>query len=261
MQPPRQQCLTRSPLTLLYHLSRQQAPPPFLLPLTLTRLASHASQGRANKAAQGPGKRLGAKRAASELVVPGNIIFRQRGTHWFPGENCGMGRDHTIFAKEKGYVTFYRDPERHKERKYIGVVFERGMRLPVPRDQPRRRRLGLVGRVREMSTSTVPPAGTTAETGGAIGLVEVQGTRTPRQADKKARARVPEEQLMKLRPGYQYRESNWSIGRAAERAGVKVRVYKRGDRFLAWRKREEAKKRSAEKRSLGSRKKKKGGPK
>lgn len=57
-----------------------------------TRNASHAAQGRANKAKQGPGKRLGAKKTGGEYVIPGNILFKQRGTHWFPGENCFMVR-------------------------------------------------------------------------------------------------------------------------------------------------------------------------
>ena len=56
------------------------------------RNASHQAQGRANKAADGPGKRLGAKKTGGEYVVPGNIIFRQRGTLWFPGDNCSMVR-------------------------------------------------------------------------------------------------------------------------------------------------------------------------
>lgn len=54
------------------------------------RNASHAAQGRANKAKQGPGKRLGAKKSGGEYVVPGNILFKQRGTLWFPGDGCFM---------------------------------------------------------------------------------------------------------------------------------------------------------------------------
>jgi len=54
------------------------------------RNASHQAQGRANKAADGPGKRLGAKKTGGEYVIPGNILFKQRGTKWFPGDNCFM---------------------------------------------------------------------------------------------------------------------------------------------------------------------------
>ncbi|MCF6326151.1 MAG: 50S ribosomal protein L27 [Devosiaceae bacterium] len=52
------------------------------------------------------GRRLGVKKFGGEIVVPGNIIIRQRGTKWHPGENVGIGRDHTIFALVDGNVTF-----------------------------------------------------------------------------------------------------------------------------------------------------------
>lgn len=251
-------CLRSSRLALSSHTcpSFQRLP---LLPLSLSRPATHRSEGRANQARKGPGKRLGAKKAASELVVPGNIIFRQRGTLWYPGENCDMGRDRTIFAKEKGYVCFYKDPELHPTRKYIGVVFKRGMKLPTPRNKPRIRRLGLVGREREIGTlATATPPGVTSGEGDegleVGGMTEQDGT--PRQQDKRTREKVPELKKMELRPGYQYRDSNWHIGRAAERAQVKVREYRRGDRFLAWRKLNARKAKNAERRSLSSRKKK-----
>lgn len=51
-------------------------------------------------------KRLGVKRYGGEHVVPGNIICRQRGTQWHPGDNVGMGTDHTIFAVQEGKVKF-----------------------------------------------------------------------------------------------------------------------------------------------------------
>ena len=51
-------------------------------------------------------KRLGVKKFGSEFVKAGNIIIRQRGTPVKAGENVGCGRDHTLFAKSDGYVTF-----------------------------------------------------------------------------------------------------------------------------------------------------------
>ncbi len=51
-------------------------------------------------------KRLGVKKFGGEYVIPGNIIVRQRGTKFHPGENVGMGRDYTIFATIPGYVVF-----------------------------------------------------------------------------------------------------------------------------------------------------------
>jgi large subunit ribosomal protein L27 len=53
-------------------------------------------------------KRLGVKRFGGEYVIPGNIIVRQRGTKFHPGENVGMGKDYTIFATIEGYVVFER---------------------------------------------------------------------------------------------------------------------------------------------------------
>jgi len=52
------------------------------------------------------GRRLGIKKYGGELVIPGNIIARQRGTKWHPGDNVGIGRDHTLFALSEGRVNF-----------------------------------------------------------------------------------------------------------------------------------------------------------
>ena len=52
------------------------------------------------------GRRLGVKRYGGENVVPGNIIVRQRGTKFHPGDNVGIGRDHTLFALIQGHVEF-----------------------------------------------------------------------------------------------------------------------------------------------------------
>lgn len=52
------------------------------------------------------GRRLGVKKYGGEKVIPGNIIVRQRGTKFHPGENVGMGRDHTLFALSEGRVSF-----------------------------------------------------------------------------------------------------------------------------------------------------------
>ena len=54
------------------------------------------------------GKRLGVKKFGGENVRCGNIIIRQRGTKWHPGEGVGLGRDYTIFAMHDGNVKFYK---------------------------------------------------------------------------------------------------------------------------------------------------------
>jgi len=65
-------------------------------------------------------KRLGVKRYGGETVLAGNILVRQRGTHFHPGANVGCGRDHTLFAKADGVVQFIqRGP---KKRKYVDIV-------------------------------------------------------------------------------------------------------------------------------------------
>ena len=51
-------------------------------------------------------RRLGVKKYGGEVVIPGNIIVRQRGTKIFPGENVGMGKDHSIFSVVEGKVVF-----------------------------------------------------------------------------------------------------------------------------------------------------------
>ena len=67
-------------------------------------------------------KRLGVKKFGGEYVIPGNIIVRQRGTKFHPGQNVGLGRDFTIFATTEGFVRF---EEKQGGRKYINVYPER----------------------------------------------------------------------------------------------------------------------------------------
>lgn len=68
--------------------------------------------------------------------------------------------------------------------------------------------------------------------------------------------RGEEGRVLTLRPGYMYREANWEIGRAAERAKVKVKLFKPRDRFTAWRKTVIRKAKNAERRGLGRKVKK-----
>ena len=65
-------------------------------------------------------KRLGVKRYGGELVDPGNIIVRQRGTRFHAGTNVGCGHDHTLFAKAAGKVMFRQKGP--KNRTYVEVV-------------------------------------------------------------------------------------------------------------------------------------------
>ena len=61
------------------------------------------------------GKRLGVKKFGSEAVRAGNILVRQRGTTFHPGENVGLGRDYTLFALSDGFVKFERFGKRRKK--------------------------------------------------------------------------------------------------------------------------------------------------
>ena len=165
--------------------------------------------------------------------MPGCIIFRQKGTAWFPGENCAMGRDHTIYATERGYVRYYLDPELHPDRKYIGIALEKDGVLPRPRNAPSKRRLNkvLAPRLPDRITegSEMVTAGEPSATAGAV----------------PGESAVPQ-----LRPGYMYREGNWQIGRAAEKAGVTVKPFDRKNRWLAWRRRHAKFEHAAKMRSL-----------
>ncbi|MBE7636357.1 50S ribosomal protein L27 [Sneathiella sp. P13V-1] len=69
-------------------------------------MAHKKAGGSSRNGRDSAGRRLGIKKYGGEAVIPGNIILRQRGTKWHPGDNVGMGKDHTIFAVTEGKVKF-----------------------------------------------------------------------------------------------------------------------------------------------------------
>ncbi len=69
-------------------------------------MAQKKAGGSSKNGRDSESKRLGVKRYGGEHVIPGNIIVRQRGTKWHPGDGVGIGVDHTIFAKVPGQVEF-----------------------------------------------------------------------------------------------------------------------------------------------------------
>ena len=81
-------------------------------------MAHKKAGGSSRNGRDSQSKRLGVKKFGSETVRAGNIIVRQRGTKWYPGDNVGLGRDHTIFALTDGRVCF-RDGK--LGRKYVHV--------------------------------------------------------------------------------------------------------------------------------------------
>lgn len=69
-------------------------------------MAHKKAGGSTNNGRDSISKRLGVKLFGGQLIKAGNIIVRQRGTRFHPGENVGCGRDHTLFAKTDGIVKF-----------------------------------------------------------------------------------------------------------------------------------------------------------
>jgi large subunit ribosomal protein L27 len=68
-------------------------------------------------------QRLGCKAFGGQFVTGGSIIYRQRGTKFWPGENAGLGSDHTIYARVSGIVRFHE----RRGRRYISII---------PQEQP-----------------------------------------------------------------------------------------------------------------------------
>jgi large subunit ribosomal protein L27 len=82
-------------------------------------MAHKKAGGSSRNGRDSAGRRLGVKLFGGQSAIPGNIICRQRGTTWFPGEGVGMGTDHTIFATVEGAVTFKKGL---KGRTFISVL-------------------------------------------------------------------------------------------------------------------------------------------
>ena len=81
-------------------------------------MAHKKGQGSTQNNRHSAGRRLGVKKFGGEFVKAGNIIIRQRGTKYHPGNNVGMGKDHTIYALIDGYVKF---EIKDKKRKKVSV--------------------------------------------------------------------------------------------------------------------------------------------
>ncbi|NPD15826.1 50S ribosomal protein L27 [Xinfangfangia sp. D13-10-4-6] len=82
-------------------------------------MATKKAGGSSRNGRDSAGRRLGVKLYGGQAVIPGNIIVRQRGTTFFPGEGVGMGRDHTIYAVTEGAVKFRKGL---KGRTFISVL-------------------------------------------------------------------------------------------------------------------------------------------
>lgn len=85
-------------------------------------MAKTKATGAAKRTVDPNPKYLGVKKFGGEFVKAGNIILRQRGTKFHPGENVGMGKDHTIFAKKDGTVEFQRMTGYKRTQKKVHVL-------------------------------------------------------------------------------------------------------------------------------------------
>ena len=82
-------------------------------------MAHKKAGGSSRNGRDSAGQRLGLKLFGGEQVVAGNILARQRGTKWHPGQNVGIGKDHTLFAEIDGRVEFR---TKAKGRTYVSIV-------------------------------------------------------------------------------------------------------------------------------------------
>lgn len=82
-------------------------------------MAHKKGVGSSKNGRESESKRLGVKIFGGQVAKAGSIIIRQRGTSHHPGENVGMGKDHTLFALEAGVVTF---TKKRNDRSYVSVV-------------------------------------------------------------------------------------------------------------------------------------------
>ncbi|MEC9199165.1 MAG: 50S ribosomal protein L27 [Pseudomonadota bacterium] len=82
-------------------------------------MAHKKAGGSSRNGRDSAGRRLGVKLYGGQYAIPGNIIVRQRGNKWWPGEGVGQGKDHTLFATAEGTITFRKGL---KGRTFISVL-------------------------------------------------------------------------------------------------------------------------------------------
>ena len=75
-------------------------------------MATKKAGGSSKNGRDSAGRRLGVKKFGGEHVIPGNIIVRQRGTKFYPGDNVGIGKDHTLFSLVEGKALFKKSRNR-----------------------------------------------------------------------------------------------------------------------------------------------------
>lgn len=154
-----------------------------------------------------------------------------------------MGKDHTIYSTEYGYVRYYRNPALHPKRRYIGVALAKdgpASKLPTPHNAPTRRRLGMYAT--PMKETPLSPAAQAVQDSSFleahVAVSDVNNSLktlpVPPQAAAQTGALRAFDPSNALRRGG-HGITNYEIGRAAERKGVRVKEFDRSDRWTAWR--------------------------
>lgn len=92
-----------------------------MLQVNIQLFAHKKGMGSTKNGRDSESKRLGVKRGDGQFVLAGNILVRQRGTHFHPGTNVGIGSDDTLFALKDGKVKFER---LGRDRKMVSIVAE-----------------------------------------------------------------------------------------------------------------------------------------
>lgn len=92
-----------------------------MLQVNIQLFAHKKGMGSTKNGRDSESKRLGVKRGDGQFVLAGNILVRQRGTHFHPGNNVGIGSDDTLFALKDGKVKFER---LGRDRKMVSIVSE-----------------------------------------------------------------------------------------------------------------------------------------
>lgn len=82
-------------------------------------MAHKKAGGSSRNGRDSAGRRLGVKKFGGEFVIAGNIVVRQRGNKFWPGENMGQGKDHTLFATAEGTIQFHKGL---KGRTFVSVM-------------------------------------------------------------------------------------------------------------------------------------------
>ena len=85
-------------------------------------MAHKKAGGSTRNGRDSAGRRLGIKKFGGQAVIPGNIIVRQRGTKFYPGRNVSIGKDHTLFAVKKWFVSF---SKKSSGRSFVDVLLKK----------------------------------------------------------------------------------------------------------------------------------------